>query len=137
MTEEGVIHIATDGNAIGQVNGLAVLSFGEQLFGRPSRITARVSLGRGQLVNVERETKLSGRIHDKGFMVLTGYLRGKYGQGKPRSLSASIEFEQGYSEIDGDSASSTELYALLSAISGIPIAQGISVTGSVDQNGKV
>ena len=137
LIEEGVIHIATDGNAIGQVNGLAVLSFGEQLFGRPSRITARVSLGRGQLVNVERETKLSGRIHDKGFMVLTGYLRGKYGQGKPRSLSASIEFEQGNSEIDGDSASSTELYALLSAISGIPIAQGISVTGSVDQNGKV
>ncbi len=137
LIEEGTIFIPTDGEAIGQVNGLAVLSFGEVLFGRPSRITARVSLGRGQLVNVERETKLSGRIHDKGFMVLSGYLRGKYGGDKPLSLNASIGFEQSYSEVDGDSASSTELYALLSAISGVPIAQGIAVTGSVDQNGNV
>ncbi len=137
LIEEGTIFIPTDGEAIGQVNGLAVLSFGEVLFGRPSRITARVSLGRGQLVNVERETKLSGRIHDKGFMVLSGYLRGKYGGDKPLSLNASIVFEQSYSEVDGDSASSTELYALLSAISGVPIAQGIAVTGSVDQNGNV
>ena len=137
LIEHDIIHIATDGNVTGQVNGLAVLSFGEALFGRPSRITARVSLGRGQLVNVERETKLSGRIHDKEFMVLTGYLRGKYGKDKPLSLTASIGFEQSYSEVDGDSASSTELYALLSAISGIPIAQGIAVTGSVDQNGNV
>ena len=137
LIEEGTIFIPTEGEAIGQVNGLAVLSFGEVLFGRPSRITARVSLGRGQLVNVERETKLSGKIHDKGFMVLTGYLRGKYGGDKPLSLNASIGFEQNYSEVDGDSASSTELYALFSAISGIPIAQGIAVTGSVDQNGNV
>ncbi len=137
LIEEGTIFIPTDGEAVGQVNGLAVLSFGEVLFGRPSRITARVSLGRGQLVNVERETKLSGRIHDKGFMVLSGYLRGKYGGDKPLSLNASIGFEQSYSEVDGDSASSTELYALLSAISEVPIAQGIAVTGSVDQNGNV
>ena len=137
LIEEGTIFISTDGEAIGQVNGLAVLSFGETLFGRPSRITARVSLGRGQLVNVERETRLSGKIHDKGFMVLSGYLRGKYGGDKPLSLNASIGFEQSYSEVDGDSASSTELYALLSAISGVPIAQGIAVTGSVDQNGNV
>jgi len=137
LIEDGTIRISTDGETVGQVNGLAVLSFGEVWFGRPSRITARVSLGRGQLVNVERETRLSGKIHDKGFMVLTGYLRGKYGRDKPLSLNASIGFEQSYNEVDGDSASSTELYALLSAISGLPVAQGIAVTGSVDQNGNV
>ena len=137
MIEEGVIRISTDGKAVGQVNGLAVLSMGELSFGKPSRISARVSLGRGQVVNVERETKLSGRIHDKGFMILNGYLQGKYGYDKPLSLAASIGFEQSYSEVDGDSASSTELYALLSAISGLPIDQGIAVTGSVDQNGDV
>ena len=137
LIEDGTIHISTDGKAIGQANGLAVLAQGDTVFGKPSRITARVSLGRGQLVNLERETKLSGRIHDKGFMVLVGYLRGKYGYDKPLSLNASIGFEQSYSEVDGDSASSTELYALLSAISGIPIAQGIAVTGSVDQNGNI
>ena len=137
MIEEGVIRISTDGDAVGQVNGLAVLSLGDLSFGKPSRISARVSLGRGQVVNVERETKLSGRIHDKGFMILNGYLQGKYGYDKPLSLAASIGFEQNYSEVDGDSASSTELYALLSAISGLPIDQGIAVTGSVDQNGDV
>ncbi len=137
MIEEGVIRISTDGKAVGQVNGLAVLSVGELSFGKPSRISARASLGRGQVVNVERETKLSGRIHDKGFMILNGYLQGKYGYDKPLSLAASIGFEQSYSEVDGDSASSTELYALLSAISGLPIDQGIAVTGSVDQNGDV
>ena len=137
LIEEGVIRISTDGEAVGQVNGLAVLSLGELSFGKPSRISARVSLGRGQVVNVERETKLSGRIHDKGFMILNGYVQGKYGYDKPLSLGASIGFEQNYSEVDGDSASSTELYALLSAISGLPINQGIAVTGSVDQNGDV
>ena len=137
MIEEGIIHIATDGLAVGQLNGLAVLGFGDVAFGMPNRITARVSLGRGNLVNVERETKLSGRIHDKGFMILAGYLRGKYGYDKPLSLNASIGFEQSYSEVDGDSASSTELYALLSAISEIPVTQGIAVTGSVDQNGNI
>ena len=137
MIADGIIHIATDGQAVGQVNGLAVLAFGDAAFGLPNWITARVSLGRGNLVNVERETKLSGRIHDKGFMILAGYLRGKYGYDKPLSLNASIGFEQSYSEVDGDSASSTELYALLSAISEIPITQGIAVTGSVDQNGNI
>lgn len=137
MIEEGVIRISTEGKAVGQVNGLAVLSVGELSFGKPSRISARVHLGRGQVVNVERETKLSGRIHDKGFMILNGYVQGKYGYDKPLSLGASIGFEQSYSEVDGDSASSTELYALLSAISGLPIDQGIAVTGSVDQNGDV
>lgn len=137
LIEDGVIRISTEGEAIGQVNGLAVLASGDAAFGKPSRITARVSLGRGQLVNVERETRLSGKIHDKGFMILTGYIQGKYGYDKPLSLSASISFEQNYGEIDGDSASSTELYALLSAISGLPVAQGLGVTGSVNQNGDV
>ena len=137
LIENGTIRIATEGSAVGQVNGLAVLSIGDYAFGKPSRITARASMGRGQVVNIERETKMSGRIHDKGFMILTGYLRGKYGQDRPLSLSASIGFEQTYSEVDGDSASSTELYALLSAVSELPIMQGIAVTGSVNQSGEV
>ncbi len=137
LIEDGTIHIDTEGEAVGQVNGLAIISMGDHAFGKPSRITARVSLGRGQLVNIERETRMSGRIHDKGFMILTGYLQGRYGKDKPMSLSASIGFEQTYSEVDGDSASSTELYALLSELSKLPIAQGIAVTGSVNQTGDV
>ena len=137
LIEDGTIRIATEGATVGQLNGLAVLARGDDAFGKPSRITARVSLGRGQLVNVERASKLSGRIHDKGFMVLTGYLRGKYGYDRRLSLNASISFEQSYSRVDGDSASSTELYALLSAISGLPIDQGFGVTGAVNQNGDV
>ena len=137
LIETGTIHIATQGGVVGQVNSLAIYSIGDHSFGKPSRITARASLGRGQVVNIERETQLSGRIHHKGFMILTGYLQGKYGQDKPLSLSASIGFEQTYSEVDGDSASSTELYALLSELSGLPIDQGIAVTGSVNQAGEV
>ncbi|MDA0770879.1 MAG: ATP-binding protein [Chloroflexi bacterium] len=137
LIENGTIHISTDGKSVGQVNGLAVYSMGDYAFGKPSRISARVSLGRGQLVNIERETQLSGKIHNKGFMILTGYMNGQYGQDKPLSLSASIGFEQTYSEIDGDSASSTELYSLISALSGMPLDQGIAVTGSVNQAGEV
>ena len=137
LIEDGTIHIDIDGEAVGQINGLSVLSLGEYSFGKPSRITARVSVGRGQVTNIERETRLSGMIHDKGFLILNGYLQGKYGHDKPLSLSASIGFEQTYSEVDGDSASSTELYALLSVLSGLPVAQGIAVTGSVNQNGDV
>ncbi len=137
VIEDGTINIATKGSVVGQVNGLAVLSDGSHTFGKPSKITARVGLGKGQMVNIERETKLSGPIHDKGFLILQGYLQGKYGQDKPLSVSASIGFEQTYSEIDGDSASSTELYALLSEVSGLPINQGIAVTGSVNQAGDV
>ena len=137
LIESGTIHIATDGEAVGQVNGLAIYSIGEHSFGKPSRITARASLGRGQVLNIERETQMSGRIHDKGFMILTGYMQGKYGKENPLSLSASIGFEQTYSEVDGDSASSTELYALLSELSGLAINQGIAVTGSVNQTGEV
>lgn len=135
--ESGTIRIATEGRTAGQVNGLAVYSIGDHTFGKPSRITARVSIGRGQVINVERETQLSGKIHSKGFMILTGYLQGKYGRDKPLSLSASIGFEQTYSEVEGDSASSTELYALLSELSRLPIDQGIAVTGSVNQAGEV
>jgi lon-related putative ATP-dependent protease len=137
LFDDGTIHIATEGKTVGQVNGLAVMSDGFHTFGKPSRITARISLGKGQVVNVERETKLSGRIHDKGFMILQGYIQGKYGQDMPLSLTASIGFEQTYSEVDGDSASSTELYALLSELSGLGIDQGIAVTGSVNQAGEV
>ncbi|MBM3935005.1 MAG: ATP-dependent protease [SAR202 cluster bacterium] len=135
--EENTIHIATEGSAVGQVNGLAVYSLGDYSFGKPTRITARAALGRGTMVNVEREARMSGRIHDKGFMILQGFLQGQYGQNKMLSLSASIVFEQSYSEIDGDSASSTELYALLSELSGLPISQEIAVTGSVNQRGDV
>ena len=137
MIDDGTIHIATEGAVTGQVNGLAVLSTGSHTFGKPSRITARVSVGRGQVTNIERETKLSGRIHDKGFQILKGYVNGKYGTKKPLSLSASIWFEQTYSKVDGDSASSTEIYALLSGLSRAPIDQGLAVTGSVNQTGEV
>ena len=137
LIEDNTIHIDTEGETVGQVNGLAVFSMGEHTFGKPSRITARVSLGQGRVMNIERETRMSGRIHDKGFMILTGYPQGKYGYDKPLSLSATIGFEQTYSEVDGDSASSTELYALLSVISELPIRQYIAVTGSVNQAGEV
>ena len=137
LIENNTIHISTRGEVSGQINGLAVLSSGNHTFGKPSRITARVSLGRGQVLNVERETKLSGKIHAKGFMILQGYIQGQYGRDKPISLSASIGFEQTYSEVDGDSASSTELYALISALAGLPIKQGLAVTGSVNQAGEV
>ena len=135
--EADIIQIGTEGQVAGQVNGLAIFTVGNHTFGKPSRITARVSLGRGQVINVERETRMSGKIHDKGFMILTGYLQGKYGQDIPLSLSASVGFEQTYNEVDGDSASSTELYALLSEISALPIDQAIAVTGSVNQAGDV
>ncbi len=135
--ENDTIRIATEGSAVGQVNGLAVHFLGDHSFGKPSRITARVSLGRGQVVNIERETRMSGRIHNKGFMILRGYLNGKYGGERPLSMFASLTFEQTYSNVDGDSASSTELYALLSALSDTPIRQGIAVTGSVNQAGEV
>lgn len=137
MIDNGTIMIDTSGERLGQVNGLAVLNLGDHVFGQPSRITARVSLGRGNIVSIERETELSGAIHSKGVMILSGYLRGSYGEKAPLAISATITFEQSYSEIDGDSASSTELYALLSALSGLPLRQGIAVTGSVNQYGQV
>jgi predicted ATP-dependent protease len=134
---KGVIKVDTRGAVVGQVNGLSVYDLGDYAFGRPSRITARVSMGRGQVVNIEREVQKSGSSHSKGFMILQGYLNGQFAHRRPLSFAASITFEQVYDEVDGDSASSTELYALLSAISDVPILQGIAVTGSVNQLGQV
>lgn len=134
---QGVILCETAGSVVGQINGLSVTTLGDYTFGRPSRLTTRVSLGRAGMVNIEREVKLSGPIHDKGVMILTGYLGGKFARDKPLSFSASICFEQSYEGVEGDSASSTELYSLLSAFSGLPIRQGIAVTGSVNQHGQV
>jgi len=135
--ETGTIRIDTTAEIVGQVNGIAVLDLGDYSFGRPSKITARVSLGRGQVVNIERESQMSGKIHSKAFTILNGYLHGKYGQERLLSLSASIGFEQTYDEIEGDSASAAELYALLSSLADVPVRQGIAVTGSINQLGHV
>jgi predicted ATP-dependent protease len=119
------------------VNGLAVYQMGDFSFGKPSRITAKTFMGRGGIVNIERESKMSGRSHDKGVLILGGYLGGKYAQESPLSLSSTVCFEQSYDGVDGDSASSTELYAILSSLAEVPIKQGIAVTGSVNQHGEV
>ncbi len=131
------IFIDTEGTSIGQINGLSVTRTGHLMFGRPNRITARVQLGKGEIVDIEREVEMSGPLHSKGVLILKGFLGERYAENNPLSLSASIVFEQSYSNIDGDSASSAELYALLSAIGKIPLKQSISVTGSVNQHGKV
>ena len=122
---------------VGQVNGLSVYTLGDISFGKPSRITAKTFLGRAGVINIERESELSGPIHNKGVMILSGYLGWKYAQDKPLSLSASLCFEQSYEGVEGDSASSTELYAILSSLSGVPIKQNIAVTGSVNQKGEI
>ena len=137
LYEDGTLMVDTDGTVIGQINGLSVIGLGDHTFGRPARITARVYTGQAGMVNIEREVKLSGPIHDKGVMILTGYLGGTFAAERPLTLSASICFEQSYDGIEGDSASSTELYALLSALSGVPVKQGIAVTGSVNQRGMI
>jgi ATP-dependent Lon protease len=137
MIEEGTIMIDTTGKVIGQVNGLSVYNMGEVAFGKPTRITATTSVGRAGVINIEREADLSGRTHNKGVLILGGYLRGKYAQNKPFSLSASIAFEQSYSGVDGDSASSTEVYAILSSLSKLPLSQNIAVTGSLNQKGEI
>jgi lon-related putative ATP-dependent protease len=135
--DEGSIRVDVEGESIGQINGLSVLSLGNYAFGKPSRITVRTYTGRAGVISLDREAKLSGRIYDKGLLTLSGYLGGKYAQDTPLSLSASISFEQLYDDIEGDSASSTELYALLSSLSGVPLKQGLAVTGSVDQQGNI
>jgi lon-related putative ATP-dependent protease len=133
----GTVDIRTEGMHVGQVNGLAVLQLGTFAFGKPSRITARIRLGKGEVVNIEREVELSGPIHSKGVLILGGFLSARYASDSPLSLSATLVFEQSYGGVDGDSASSTELYALLSAISGLPVRQSLAVTGSVNQYGQV
>ena len=136
-TTRGTILIETDGARVGQVNGLAVMSLGGFAFGHPSRITARVRLGKGELIDIEREVKLGGPIHSKGVLILQGFIAGRYALDHPLSLSASLVFEQSYGGIEGDSASSAELYALLSALADLPIRQSLAVTGSVNQLGEV
>lgn len=135
--EDGVIRIDTSGEVVGQINGLSVVDLMDYRFGHPSRITANVYMGQEGVINIEREVKLTGPIHNKGLLILTSYLGRMYAQNMPLSLSARLTFEQTYGGIDGDSASSTELYCLLSALSGIPLKQGFAVTGSVDQFGNI
>jgi lon-related putative ATP-dependent protease len=134
---EGTILIDLEGEKLGQVNGLAVLSTGDYDFGQPTRITAVTAMGRSGIIDIEREAAMSGAIHTKGVLILAGFLRSRFAQDKPLALSASLAFEQNYGGIDGDSASSAELYAILSSLSGVPIRQGIAVTGSVNQRGEI
>ncbi|MBN2141527.1 MAG: AAA family ATPase [Desulfovibrionaceae bacterium] len=137
LIDRGSLFVDTDGQVVGQVNGLAVYSAGDYMFGKPARITASTSMGKEGIINIEREAELSGPTHNKGVLILAGYLRRKFAQDRPLSLAASIAFEQSYGGVDGDSASSTELYALLSSLSGKPLRQYIAVTGSVNQKGEV
>ncbi|NTU41733.1 MAG: AAA family ATPase, partial [Nitrospirales bacterium] len=136
MVEDTII-VNTSGEKVGQVNGLAVLDLGDYSFGKPSRITTLTYTGKAGIVNIERETKMSGRIHEKAIMIITSYLGSRYARKKPISLSASITFEQLYDMVEGDSATCAELYSLLSSISGVPLRQSIAITGSMDQNGDV
>jgi ATP-dependent Lon protease len=137
MIQEGTLLVDVEGESVGQVNGLSVLEIGGYSFGKPVRITATAALGKAGLINIEREANLSGRFHDKGMHIIAGYLRSQFAQDKPLSLAASICFEQSYSGVDGDSASSTEIYALASALSGLPLRQDIAVTGSINQQGAI
>ncbi len=137
MINEGTILINTHGKTIGQVNGLSVYDLGEYAFGRPSRITVKTGMGRAGLINIERESEMSGPTHNKGVLIIAGFMRSRFAQNKPLVMSASICFEQSYSGVDGDSASSTEIYALLSSLSEIPLRQDLAVTGSVNQNGEI
>lgn len=137
LIDENTIMIDVDGSVVGQANGLSVYDLGDFSFGRPSRLTARVAAGRGKILDIQRESAMGGRIHSKGVMILTGYLEGTYAQDKPIAAYVTLAFEQLYDEVEGDSASSTELYVMLSALGNVPIKQGIAVTGSVNQRGQV
>jgi len=137
MYERDIYLIDVTGEKVGQINGLSVYDLGEYAFGRPTRITASLSPGADGVINIEREAAMSGRIHDKGMLILTGFMRNRFGKQRPLVFSASLCFEQSYSGVDGDSASSTEVYALLSSLSGKPIKQSLAVTGSVNQKGEV
>ena len=140
MTEQikrGTVMIDTQGEVVGQINGLAVYEFGQVSFGRPSRITCLTRTGKGEVLDIEREVELGGPLHTKGVLILSSFLASKYSQNAPLSMTASLVFEQSYSEVDGDSASSAELYAMLSALSGLPLKQSLAVTGSVNQFGQI
>ena len=135
--QKDIIHVPVKGEAVGQINGLSVYMLGDYAFGRPSRITANVSLGKLGTVSIDRESKMSGSIHTKGVLILEGFLRGMYAQEAPLSLTASLAFEQSYGMVDGDSASGAELYAIISALSGLPLKQGIACTGALSQRGEL
>lgn len=137
LTEKDIFWVETDGWKVGQVNGLSVLMAGDHEFGKPNRITAVVSVGREGMVSIDRESKMSGNIHTKGLLTLSSFFKDRFAHNKPISLSASLSFEQSYGMVEGDSASSTELYVLLSALAEVPIYQGIAVTGSVSQKGEI
>jgi len=137
MIEDDSIIVSTCGEKIGQINGLAVLDTGDHAFAKPTRITATAYMGKSGIVNIEKEAEMSGAIHDKGIQVLIGYLGQTYAKDFPLTLSSRICFEQNYSGIDGDSASSTELYAVLSSLAEIPIRQEIAITGSMNQHGEI
>jgi lon-related putative ATP-dependent protease len=137
MIQRGILLIDTESGSVGQVNGLSVIDLGDFEFGIPSRVTVSVGLGREGVVDIEREAKMGGPIHTKGVLILSGYLNSKYAQDKPLSLAARLVFEQSYEGVEGDSASSAELYAILSGLSGLPIKQSLAVTGSLDQKGEV
>ncbi len=137
LIEKKVIMIDVEGEKIGQINGLSVIDIGDIAFGRPSRITTSISIGKGDIIDIEREAELGGAVHTKGVLILSGFLFNKFGKDKPLNLSIRLVFEQSYSGVEGDSASSAELYAVLSGLSGLPIRQEIAVTGSVNQNGEI
>ncbi|MBW1896642.1 MAG: AAA family ATPase, partial [Deltaproteobacteria bacterium] len=137
MIKKDIFWVETDGYKVGQINGLAILQTGDHMFGKPGRITANVSMGKEGVITIDRESRLSGNIHTKGVIILSSYLRERFAHNKPLALTGSLCFEQTYGMVDGDSASSTELYALLSAIAEVPIFQGLAVTGSVSQKGEI
>lgn len=137
MYQDGTIMVDVEGEVVGQINGLSIMQLGDYMIGRPGRLTCRTFTGRSGVIQIDREAKLTGRIHDKGMMTLSGFLGERYGKNEQIQLSATLSFEQLYSELEGDSASSTELYCLLSSIAEVPIKQGIAVTGSVNQKGEV
>jgi predicted ATP-dependent protease len=137
LLQDGTIMVETSGDAIGQINGLSIIHLGDFMFGKPSKITATTFMGRSGIINIEREVQMSGTLHSKGVMILSAYIGEQYAQEIPLSLTANITFEQLYSGVEGDSASSAELYAILSSLAEVPIKQGIAATGSVNQKGEI
>jgi len=137
LIEDETLMIDINGSAVGQINGLAIYDLGDYRFGKPVRITCETFIGRQGVINIEREAKLGGRIYNKGVIILSGYIGGKYGTDKPMAMSATVGFEQSYEEIEGDSASSAELYAIISSLADLPLKQNIAVTGSVNQKGEI
>jgi len=137
LIDQDILMIATKGMEVGQLNGLSVYQVGGYSFGRPTKITAKTSVGRVGVINIEREANLGGRTYNKGVLILTGFLKSRYAQDRPMAMDATLGFEQSYSEVDGDSASSAEIYAILSSLSNVPLSQELAVTGSVNQHGEI